>query len=182
MLRMTHSTPPDLAILRALAQRICGEDNDYLSPDEVDSLAAAAALDAWSRFDPARGVPFVAFARHHVRGAVLEALRRRRRQWSRSPPGGDLDHVARHGPSAHDLALAHEVWGLLEPIEREVALLHGGGESLSSIARSVGRHPSWASRLLKRARARLRALERPGLSAGERSRRAAERARCQRTR
>ena len=44
---------------------------------ELEDLVAYGAkglVEAAARFDDAKGIPFVAFARHRIRGAILDAM------------------------------------------------------------------------------------------------------------
>lgn len=47
--------------------------------DELVGDGMVALVEAAERFDPERGVPFTAFARHRVRGAMVDGYRRLRR-------------------------------------------------------------------------------------------------------
>jgi RNA polymerase sigma factor for flagellar operon FliA len=44
--------------------------------DDLIAYGANGLLDAAERFDPARGVPFEAFCRYRVRGAIVDGIRR----------------------------------------------------------------------------------------------------------
>lgn len=61
------------------ARRIARQTAQQLGrPEEVDDCVGAALeglTEAGARFDPSRGVTFQAFARHRVRGAIVDALR-----------------------------------------------------------------------------------------------------------
>ena len=48
----------------------------WVRQDELYSAAVVGLFDAAQRFDPSQGVPFAAFARPRVKGAVLDELRR----------------------------------------------------------------------------------------------------------
>ncbi len=163
------SIPTDLPALRAAAQWACADRPNVLSPDEVDRISDSEALNAWRRFDPARGASFYTFARYSVRGAVRRALRLRLRQWVVAASDDPVYDTIARPCGADDVALAHEVAAQLSPLELELALRAGDGESLAEIARSLGRHPSWASRKMRALRARFAARERPGLSASRRA-------------
>ena len=43
--------------------------------DDLIAYGAKGLLDAASTFDEARGVPFIAFARHRIRGAMVDGIR-----------------------------------------------------------------------------------------------------------
>lgn len=49
-------------------------------PEDADEFVGAALeglVDAGNRYDPKRGVPFPSFAKHRVRGAIMDAVRER---------------------------------------------------------------------------------------------------------
>jgi RNA polymerase sigma factor for flagellar operon FliA len=43
--------------------------------DDLVSAGVMGLMDAVDRYDPARGVPFKAFAKHRIQGAILDSLR-----------------------------------------------------------------------------------------------------------
>ena len=59
------------AIARTLAQRLPTQ----VEINELISVGVLALIEAARRYDPATGVPFSAFARLRLRGAMLDALR-----------------------------------------------------------------------------------------------------------
>ena len=63
--------------------------------DDLVQIGVLGLIDAAARYQPWRGVPFRAYARHRIRGAILDALRGRDPQ-----PLDDGDDVAdaRAGP------------------------------------------------------------------------------------
>lgn len=80
----------ELATARRLALRCAARCPRWVDRDELLGEAALALVEASRRFDPARGVPFGAYAARRVRGALLDSLRAqgsgrsRRRPESRS--------------------------------------------------------------------------------------------------
>lgn len=56
----------------SIAGRFC---NRYVQKDELFQSGVVGLLEAVKRFDPARGVPFAAFAFPHIEGAVRQAMR-----------------------------------------------------------------------------------------------------------
>lgn len=56
-----------------------------LSADDVDSAAALAVTRAADQFDPARGVPWLAFASQKARWAIQEEIRGHAAQWANGP-------------------------------------------------------------------------------------------------
>jgi len=59
-------------LARDVFMRVRGRSADW--PDYVQN-ASVGLMEAMAGYDPARGVPFEAFARHRVRGAVFNGLR-----------------------------------------------------------------------------------------------------------
>ena len=59
-------------IARGVFMRVRGRSDDW--PDYVQN-ASIGLIEAMENFDPARGVPFEAYARQRVRGAVFNGLR-----------------------------------------------------------------------------------------------------------
>jgi RNA polymerase sigma factor for flagellar operon FliA len=57
--------------------------------DDIVQAGIMGLLDAWTRYDPTTGMPFTAFARQRIRGAMIDELRiddwlpRRQRQMAR---------------------------------------------------------------------------------------------------
>jgi len=63
-------------LVRAIAKKVleklpCHVELNDLIEDGVFGLIAAA-----QRYDPARGIPFPLYAKHRIRGAILDGLRR----------------------------------------------------------------------------------------------------------
>ncbi|MEO7191695.1 MAG: FliA/WhiG family RNA polymerase sigma factor [Vicinamibacterales bacterium] len=93
-MRMTPSVAdPDLTqrdalvmahveLVRSVASRLSRRLPSHVEVSELVSVGILGLIDAATRYQPALGVPFDAFARRRVHGAMLDALRR-------------LDHVPR---------------------------------------------------------------------------------------
>lgn len=86
-------------------------------PEEVDDFMGAALeglMEAGARYHPGRGVTFQAFAKHRVRGAIVDALRahdfvpRSVRDRARTIDRANQAFAAKHGrrPSEAELAVA----------------------------------------------------------------------------
>lgn len=84
-MRMTM-VPPDLetrdrlvmehvGLVRALAGRLAHRVPAQVEVSELISVGVLGLIDAASRFKPTLGVPFDAFARRRIHGAMLDALR-----------------------------------------------------------------------------------------------------------
>jgi RNA polymerase sigma factor for flagellar operon FliA len=69
-------------LVRALAGQVGRRLPAHVDRSELVSVGVMGLLDAAQRYQPALGVPFDAFARRRIHGAMLDALRR-------------LDHVPR---------------------------------------------------------------------------------------
>jgi RNA polymerase sigma factor FliA len=69
--RVERAAPRVAAIARALAPRVT-----HASLDELTSAGYEGLVQAAQRYDPATGVPFLAFAHHRVRGAMIDCARR----------------------------------------------------------------------------------------------------------
>lgn len=65
-----------LPLVRHVVGRLVAELPPGVDVENLHSAATLGLVEAASRFDPARGVDFKAFARSRVRGAVLDELRR----------------------------------------------------------------------------------------------------------
>jgi RNA polymerase sigma factor FliA len=67
-------------VARRIALRMARRCPDWISREDLVSAGMVGLIEAAERFDEAReganGVPFIAFAEHRVRGAILDELRR----------------------------------------------------------------------------------------------------------
>jgi RNA polymerase sigma factor for flagellar operon FliA len=89
-----------LPIVEGEARRFLARRGQALPYDDLRGFGVEGLLQAALRFDPGRGIPFEAFARIRVRGAMLDALRREQsltRVREGTGPGG---RVARGGAGA----------------------------------------------------------------------------------
>lgn len=64
------------ALARGIARRLYPRLPRTLDLDDLTSVAVLGLVDAIDRYDDGRGVPFEAYARLRIRGAVLDAVRR----------------------------------------------------------------------------------------------------------
>jgi RNA polymerase sigma factor for flagellar operon FliA len=64
-----------LPLARKLALRLAGKVPPSIDLDDLVAAATMGLLDAAERFEEARGIPFEAYARTRIHGAVLDALR-----------------------------------------------------------------------------------------------------------
>jgi RNA polymerase sigma factor for flagellar operon FliA len=72
-----------LPLAANIARNISRRVPSYVDPRDLRQEACLGLLDAALRYDAAKGVPFQAFARRRISGAVLDGLRRE-------------DHLSRH--------------------------------------------------------------------------------------
>lgn len=63
-------------LVRALASRLGRRLPPQVETSELVSVGVLGLIDAANRFQPSLGVPFDAFARRRIQGAMLDALRR----------------------------------------------------------------------------------------------------------
>lgn len=64
-----------VGLVRALAGRLAHRVPSQVEVSELISVGVLGLIDAASRFKPTLGVPFDAFARRRIHGAMLDALR-----------------------------------------------------------------------------------------------------------
>jgi RNA polymerase sigma factor for flagellar operon FliA len=65
-----------MEMVRRIAGAMARHLPAHVDADELVSLGYLGLVEAQTRFDPARGVPFGAFASTRARGAMLDGLRR----------------------------------------------------------------------------------------------------------
>jgi RNA polymerase sigma factor FliA len=64
-----------LGWIESVARRVARRTGTWVDLDELVGLGAQGLVDAERRFDAGRGVPFAAYARSRVQGAMLDGLR-----------------------------------------------------------------------------------------------------------
>jgi RNA polymerase sigma factor for flagellar operon FliA len=85
-MRMRHPLPDDLenrdalvmshvGLVKVLANRLAGRIPPQVEVSELIGVGVLGLIDAAGRYRPALGVPFDAFARRRIHGAMLDALR-----------------------------------------------------------------------------------------------------------
>jgi RNA polymerase sigma factor FliA len=62
-------------LARNLALRLAGRVPASVDLDDLASAGVVGLIDAVDRFDPSRAIPFEAYARTRIQGAILDALR-----------------------------------------------------------------------------------------------------------
>src|SRR6185503_14877393 len=61
---------------RRIALRMARRCPDWISRDDIVSAGMVGLIEAADRYDESRQEPFLAFAEHRIRGAILDELRR----------------------------------------------------------------------------------------------------------
>jgi RNA polymerase sigma factor for flagellar operon FliA len=64
-----------LGLVRALASRLVHRVPSHIELNELISVGMMGLVEAARRYEPSRGVPFDAFARRRIHGAMVDALR-----------------------------------------------------------------------------------------------------------
>jgi RNA polymerase sigma factor FliA len=65
-----------LGLVKCVAAWVAGRLPSHVRRDDLYSAGMLGFLDAMTRYDPDRGVPFPAYAGPRIRGAILDELRR----------------------------------------------------------------------------------------------------------
>jgi RNA polymerase sigma factor for flagellar operon FliA len=88
-----------LRVVRPIATGIRSKLPVHVESEDLVHDGICGLIDAADRYDPARGVPFAVFAKHRIRGAILDGLRRL------DPASRDMRAKAKRlGAAARDLA------------------------------------------------------------------------------
>ncbi len=65
-----------LPLVRAVLGRLSVSGSDLVDQDDLHSAGVVGLLQALRHYKPASGVPFESYARHRIRGAIFDELRR----------------------------------------------------------------------------------------------------------
>jgi RNA polymerase sigma factor for flagellar operon FliA len=65
----------NLPLVRYIAARIASTIPASVELDDLIQTGTLGLIDAVRRYDPSKGIPFPAYARYRIRGAILDALR-----------------------------------------------------------------------------------------------------------
>ena len=174
-----------LRLVKLVARRIQSRSTATGIPlEDLLAYGAKGLVEAADRFD-GRDIPFAAFARRRIYGAILDGIRaqhwfgrradrslrieRAGQDWNIefAPAGQGRNDTRRNGRPMVQLPLEQEDTGValvaiglrnLRPPERRIVeLCYREGKTLSQAAREIGISLPWASRLRARALANLRA-------------------------
>lgn len=162
------------SVARAVRSRPLGRGVEL---EDLFAYGSKGLVEAASRFDGTRGIPFGAFARHRIRGAIVDGIRaqywfgRRAPHHLRIHHAGEIDerqlcHDGRwNGRRMAQFPVEED--GTLQSLDalirklsdherRLLNLCYGQGKRLTQAASAMGVSRSWASRLHARALATLR--------------------------
>ena len=156
---------------RRIALRMARRCPDWVAREDIVSAGMLGLIEAAERYDGTRAEPFLAFAEHRIRGAVLDELRRgdimprRVRQLARKINAA-IRELEKDGEAATDARVAealgvtieHYRAGLSELVHVEVGSMEG--EEARLVATSVAPDVEAGHRLtIARVRAALEHLE-----------------------
>ncbi len=66
----------NIALVQEMARAIAKNLPQHVEVEELESLGFLGLLDAVDKFEPERGVPFEAYGRQRIKGAILDGLRK----------------------------------------------------------------------------------------------------------
>lgn len=130
---------------RRIALRMARRCPDWIAREDIVSAGMLGLIEAAERYDGTRQEPFLAFAEHRIRGAVLDELRRgdimprRVRQLARKISAA-IRELEKDGSSASDQRIADALGvtldtyrsGLSELVNVEVGPIDGEAQRLAS--------------------------------------------------
>ena len=150
-----------VALVKVLAHRLAHRLPPEVELNELISVGVLGLVEAANRYQPALGVPFDAFARRRVQGAMLDALRsmdwvprsmrrlrreldatvaRLRHELGREPREAEIAEAMNLTPDQFDHAL-EDLRGLELANIRPLDALGPDGESLLNVAVDPGEGP-----------------------------------------
>lgn len=124
------------AIARRIALRLARNCPAHIAREDLVSAGMLGLIEAADRYDDSRREPFVAFAEHRIRGAVLDELRRgdfiprRARQLARKIDS-TVRELEQHGERATDERVAFALGVTVDAYRRGMSeLVHVSVQSL----------------------------------------------------
>ncbi len=135
-------------VARRIALRMARRCPDWIAREDLVSAGMVGLIEAADRYDETRQEPFISFAEHRIRGAILDELRRgdimprRVRQVARKITAA-IKELEKHGETATDQRVADSLGvsveeyraGLSQLAHVEMAPLDG--EELHLVAASI---------------------------------------------
>ena len=106
-----------VGLVKSMASRLARRLPAQVGVSELVSVGVLGLIDAAGRYRPSLGIPFSAFARRRIHGAMLDALREvdwaprsvRRAQREVDAVISRLRHTTGHEPESHEIAAALNV-------------------------------------------------------------------------
>jgi RNA polymerase sigma factor (sigma-70 family) len=167
----------NLGMVRACALQVCAKLPVSVEADDLVGIGTIALIGAADRFDTAAGVQFSSYARHRVRGAMLDAFRGGNYSFELHDVIYD-DHSEDHSetdegkpsvvpvdprPSPERLAegavladILRKGLEALDDVERFALLAHADGTPLREIGARWGHSVSWAHGVLRQAQSKMK--------------------------
>jgi RNA polymerase sigma factor (sigma-70 family) len=146
----------NMKLVRPIAGQLLHKLPRSFELDDLISAGTMGLIDAATKFDPKRGIPFGAYARFRIRGEILSSCRRH--EWDNSTMGGlEPWHNEIADPSSEPEAAIHtqQLRKLLEraidmlPAQEDTAITtkYFQKSDLNGAARKLNVCPSRASQL-----------------------------------
>lgn len=144
---------------RNVATKVASRLPTWFTPEDLTGPASIALLDAATKFDPSRKIPFRAYAIRQVEGACYSAARRNE---YRERAHHELTDEIAESQTAHQPAgsasLPEQVWQLPPEQFRVVQLVYSHELTVEAAASRMGISPSKASQHHRAALQTLREL------------------------
>jgi RNA polymerase sigma factor (sigma-70 family) len=144
---------------RAIAVKVASRLPTWWHADDLVGPASIALLDAATKFDKSRGIPFRAYAIRQVEGACYSAARRNEyRERAHNELTEDIADSQTARPPAGNANLPAQVWQLPPDQFRVVQLVYSHELTVEKAAERMGISPSKASQHHRAALQTLRGL------------------------
>jgi RNA polymerase sigma factor (sigma-70 family) len=150
-----------LSMVEPIARRVGAALPISVELDDMIQAGRIGLMQAAERFDPGWHIPFRRYAQHRIRGAIIDAFRRRNYHWELH---GELSEEMQDGAESPEQRLDREkirehirsALMTLTPEERFAALAHADGASYRQIGERFGHSTSWAFYAVRGANEKLR--------------------------
>ena len=132
------------SIARRIALKLARRCPDWVTRDDLVAAGMLGLTEAANRYDDSRNEPFVSFAEHRIRGAVLDELRRgdllpRRVRQAARKVATAIRELDAQGETASDARVAMKLGVSLEQYRTNLAhLVHVEVEALDERAPNLG--------------------------------------------
>lgn len=101
-------------VVHRIAKKVARRCPDWIASEDLVAAGMLGLIEAADRYDESRAEPFIAFAEHRIRGAILDELRRgdimprRKRQLARRVHAV-IRELEQHGESPSDERIAEKL-------------------------------------------------------------------------